>query len=700
MWSFLNPAALFGLFAAGIPLILHLLSRRRVKIVEFSSIEFLNKMKQTKMRYVRLKEIILLIIRTLIIIFLVLAFSRPTYRGMIGESSGPSSTVILLDDSYSMSQSRPSGSLFDLGKSKILEMLENIQPGDNISVLPFSETINPKFRFLSPDPDYFTKILPGLNTTYDTTNPIGAIESAIKLLNESENLNKEIVILSDFNPCGWSSGDAIREVIEGFKGNILIYDIHSDEVNNALIQSVDFGGKIIQPGIGFDISASIKNSSNRRLDKLLMDLYIDKTRISQAELSFNPNETGQVNLRANISSIGVHSGFVEIQDDDILADNRYYFSFKIPETIKILLAGSDSELMKRISLSIAPSNMESTHFKIDQADISRILSIGIGDYDAAIFPDFSPNKALMTRIKEFVESGKGVFIIPSAGIEIEALNVDLASLSIPIKINNEIKPGKDSYFALEKLNTKHPIFSIYHSKNIQSNSTNLPEIKFNSIYNFEINGRVEIPAELTGGKPLLFCYEKLPGIIVVSAASFSPNISDISSSSVFLPMIMRTTEYITSGIGTIGQSYQINESIRYNLSRDIPSGKVEIIAPDGERSAVQPLINSSGSMIEYLNSSQPGIYYIQIGGKIISAFTVNVDIQESRPGYLSEDELTKLIPGDNLIIANTSDKITDSLRLFRIGKEFTSAGFSIVLILLVIEMLIAGRWRSHKGREN
>ena len=46
--TFLNPLLLIGLVAAAIPIIIHLLNLRKLKIVEFSSLQFLKELQKTK----------------------------------------------------------------------------------------------------------------------------------------------------------------------------------------------------------------------------------------------------------------------------------------------------------------------------------------------------------------------------------------------------------------------------------------------------------------------------------------------------------------------------------------------------------------------------------------------------------------------------------------------------------------------------
>src|SRR5207249_2671544 len=78
VFSFLNPAFLWALPAAAIPIVIHLLSRRRLPEVSFPTTQFLRDLEPQEIRRLRLREILLLILRTLAILLLVLAFARPS----------------------------------------------------------------------------------------------------------------------------------------------------------------------------------------------------------------------------------------------------------------------------------------------------------------------------------------------------------------------------------------------------------------------------------------------------------------------------------------------------------------------------------------------------------------------------------------------------------------------------------------------
>src|SRR5687768_11749692 len=94
--SFLNPLFLFGLLAAGIPIVIHLLTRKRPRRVEFSSVEFLREVNVAQLRRFRLRELLLLALRVLAIALLALALSRPALKGAVGRGGQAASTAVIL----------------------------------------------------------------------------------------------------------------------------------------------------------------------------------------------------------------------------------------------------------------------------------------------------------------------------------------------------------------------------------------------------------------------------------------------------------------------------------------------------------------------------------------------------------------------------------------------------------------------------
>ena len=81
MISFLQPLALFGLVAAGLPTLLHLLGRRLPPVVIFPAVRYLTETEREHSRRLRLRNLLLLVLRTLAIALLaplVQSHARPS----------------------------------------------------------------------------------------------------------------------------------------------------------------------------------------------------------------------------------------------------------------------------------------------------------------------------------------------------------------------------------------------------------------------------------------------------------------------------------------------------------------------------------------------------------------------------------------------------------------------------------------------
>ena len=101
---FLNPFLWPFLIAAAAPIILHLLSLRRLPVVELSTFRFLFDTYVQQRRRLRLLEYLLLFLRVLFLLLLVLALMRPTqakWSSLFGLGGGRAVSLVV-DCSASM----------------------------------------------------------------------------------------------------------------------------------------------------------------------------------------------------------------------------------------------------------------------------------------------------------------------------------------------------------------------------------------------------------------------------------------------------------------------------------------------------------------------------------------------------------------------------------------------------------------------
>src|ERR1044072_1791952 len=135
--AFLNPIFLLGAMAAALPVLVHLVRRTRAVKLEFPSLMFLRRIEQKTIRKRRLRNLLLLALRCAALLLLALAFARPYFTSANSNSAAnsQSSSVILVDDSYSMRY----GDIFNRARQAARERINDAGPNEQIALVLFSQ---------------------------------------------------------------------------------------------------------------------------------------------------------------------------------------------------------------------------------------------------------------------------------------------------------------------------------------------------------------------------------------------------------------------------------------------------------------------------------------------------------------------------------------------------------------------------------
>ena len=100
--SFLEPLYLLLAGAAAVPLLLHLLRRRISLRIEFPAARYILRAEKENSRKLKLRNLLLMLLRILAVLFIALAAARPVGR-LIGAGHAPTAIAIVLDNSLSTS---------------------------------------------------------------------------------------------------------------------------------------------------------------------------------------------------------------------------------------------------------------------------------------------------------------------------------------------------------------------------------------------------------------------------------------------------------------------------------------------------------------------------------------------------------------------------------------------------------------------
>jgi len=180
MLQFVNPLMLLGAAAASAPIIIHLLNRRRFKVVNWAAMEFLLASSRKNFRRVRLQEIILLVLRTLVLLLVALALARPFLAGAGGVLGGSQRyVVIVVDNSFSMGYADGSSRPFDEAVAAAGRLLNTLNKGDVVSLIAVSDRARPLVREPSLDIDAVRSELSRLPLSQGSTNLPDALRLAL-----------------------------------------------------------------------------------------------------------------------------------------------------------------------------------------------------------------------------------------------------------------------------------------------------------------------------------------------------------------------------------------------------------------------------------------------------------------------------------------------------------------------------------------
>src|SRR5882724_600849 len=128
--TFISPIFLSLMALASVPIIIHLLNRRRFQTVEWAPMKYLKLTIKSNRRRLRIEQIILLVIRTLIVMLIIFAIARPILSptGLGGwlAGKGRTSRIIVIDDSLSMGYRDQSRSAFESAKDAATQIVKAI----------------------------------------------------------------------------------------------------------------------------------------------------------------------------------------------------------------------------------------------------------------------------------------------------------------------------------------------------------------------------------------------------------------------------------------------------------------------------------------------------------------------------------------------------------------------------------------------
>ena len=689
--NFLSPGLLFGLLAASIPILIHLLNLRKLKKIDFSTLHFLKLIEKQKVRRVKLIQWLLMALRVLIIAMLVLGFSRPVIQDVRipgFTSASKTSAVIVIDDSFSMEVVDGRGSYFNQVKNGVNLILSGLKEGDDVSILFTSESY-PELATPSADFLNLKKIISQGEPGFKTGMLNSAIIKAASIIGESENLNKELYIFSDFQKSTLGNEKEFTDVSALLDSRVKtrLFNFNSKEVVNSAVTGVKVNNQVFEPGKDISVTATIRNFSEDDVNNGLVSLFVNGERGAQKSYNLAAGKITDVTLSARVEKPGFSEIRVEIDEDDLKADNSRFASIYLPYEFKVVLLGKASDL-KFINAAIEAGSFAG-NMQIIRKEISQTGSLDFNEVNLVIVSGAGGGD--LSKLKNYVKQGGGIMLFPGENTTLAEFSTLLSSFGVvaPAELKKDAKalPGKFTSIRFE-----HPLLrEIFQTQ--YGNSVESPELF--TYFRIPSGSGTDIISLSDGGSFLKETRFGKGKVVTSAAAAVIPS-GNFPVIPIFAPLIYRSLFYLASQ-EPAGEESLIGEQILIP-GKKTGGGSIELAAPGETGYVLQTSANNGGVVFD--QTVRPGVYKFTRDGKEIDFIPVNLDTVESNSKQLSVSEIENYF--QTIKIKNEpeffdpAENFVQKLSESRVGSELWKLFIIIALTLIAAEMYIT--WIKKRDR--
>ena len=680
---FLNPSILLGLLAASIPILIHLLNFRKLEKVEFSTLSFLKELQNSTIKKIKIKQWILLLLRVLIIIFLVIAFARPTLESVNiagATSTAKSSAVFIIDNSFSMNYVGDDGSNFSRSKKNAKEIISQMQDGDEFSFILSSDSI-----ISSTNIEQSLRLIDNLETNFISEILFEKIKKAITFLNESKNINKEIFLFSDFQKSTFVEEidtNILAEIVQQNGIKLYSFDMGLQESKNISINNLQLSNSIVEINKSLTFTATINNYTDENRNNITASLFLNNKRVAQQNVNLINRESKNIELESSLSTTGLIEVRVELEEDNIIEDNKFYLNFWVPEKIKTLILFDNNADLIFLEAALNSSST-SGQIEFNRVQANRALNEDLEKYDLIILMSGEINNS--NKILNYLNNGGNLVFIPPNNITSSKLSNLKKIINLPSYTDIVSSSTDKDYLEFGKINFNHPIFmSLF--ENSKKNEIESPVIS--KYIKFNITPKVNSIINLIDGSVFLGEYNFGEGKILFMNTAPNLEWNNLPIKGIFAPLVTRMVIYLSS-IQKEDNTHLPGEKIDLTVNHlafplidaELPIGNDKINLQDYNQ-----------NIYSYENTTQIGSYKFYNNNEMIYFTTVNPNPKESDLTKLDDDILLdyyNILFDNNYLVFKSGENYLDKIQQARFGTELWQYFLALVLILAIIEMFIA-----------
>lgn len=602
------PAALWALPLAGLPILLHLLSRRAARRILFSDLTLLRSVDARARPRARLREIFLLAARCLLLAALILAAAAPVQRGAAAGVEGLD-VVLLLDSSYSMRARDGTRARFDAARDAGRRLLKRLAAGDRVAIAIFDEKLKspPAWGDVRTADAVLAAARPGWRGTDTST----ALTAARELLSSSPAGRRRAVVM-----LGDGAAHGLRSDAGSSGDGALVVGLRFPPLANAWISAVapapDSSARAPRLGATFAASGASATSA--------IDLWVGERRAGSTSASTPAGGESRAVLALPAPedpTAPAWAGRVASRADALAADDEAFFSISHRPQPRVLVLHWDASFFRAgkggwfLRELFGGSRETLAGRDGDFLEAARWAEADLTRYGTVVLADAGrPAPGLVTALERFVGRGGGVWLIPG----VKASAADLAAYSWAAARIGEpetsgsprgVRPARDG------------------EATAGWDELELSRVSIERRFRLEPGPGAEVWAVDASGAPLLAAASVGRGRAVVWGAPLDTSWSNLGLKPLFVPWARACLALSASGAAAdVSRRVKVGEPIvRTWASGDAAPDRATVRAPDGKRTTLDVV----GRRAVLPETALPGLYAFEEPGGRSTVFAADLD---------------------------------------------------------------------------
>jgi hypothetical protein len=669
------------------PLLIHLLSRRLTRPLEFPSVRHLKVSLTRSAAIYRWRHWLFLVLRTLLLAMLLMAFLLPLRLSEGSLKTKQSRSVFLvIDNSLSMEHTSGGQSARQRAIHESERILDTLRQGDSVNILRVHSHASPAFPVPSESFGRARDFLAKLPEGTGAADMSQANHLVAGMAFESPS-SVEIYYLSDFQRTDWANVD-FRPLPE--TARVFFVDVGASQRDNRALTKLSIDGELIAGAL---IAVDVELSNYAAKDtEANIHLSMDGRPLASASVYVAPNSIAHARIPLALPQAGKHLIQVEIGSDSLEQDNALYAVVEVSEKQEVLLlTGPDSAADRGIDYleaalnpfiggagSIRPRRLHLA--ELTPADLASVTKVFICQAGAM-------ESAVANLIAEFLFAGGGVvWFLDSPA---DATNLPQMSQALGHE-GTALQLG--AWHSTESLanarqviggDFRSPFLDIFSGTRVQD----LGKLEVYDNYSAAFTGKGKKLLNFADGSPAMT--EQTHGIGQLILINFSPNAKHSNLAKLrFFPVWIQTLVHAFGSEPKQALYHTIGQRVVTNLWKNDISHS-QFTDPDGQQIETKVEVIGQRANVSF-PTTQLGIYQLSAGDELIAAFAVNPPPEEAdlRPIPRQDLPARQGTPEQTVLLDGTTTDFNKTVFGHPLFPWFIGAALLFALVELALHQIV------------